>query len=103
MAKPKQQWDRFTIKAEVQRRGYTLTQVAQEAGLSESACRVALYGTSRAGAEALSAFLDVPVGDLFPGLYLRARSNRRKANPEGTRESRQKRRPSTDSASAQAS
>lgn len=82
-------WDRFRIKAEVERRGASLTAVARDAGLSSSACRVALLGGSRAGAQALSDFLGVPIQKLFPGFYLRLRSTRRKPTPKQTAESRQ--------------
>lgn len=83
-------WDRFRIKSEVHRRGKTLTEVAVEAGLSESACRMALLGASRKGAVALSDFLGVPLHILFPGLYLRARPARAEPSPKRQSESRQK-------------
>ena len=100
MAGSGEKWDRFKIKAEVQRRGKTLTEVAIDAGLSESACRVALHGNSRAGAEALSAFLNVPVADLFPGFYLRTRSNRGKPTSRSAGKSRQNRVVGADNARA---
>lgn len=83
-------WDRFRIRSEVHRRGKTLTEVAVEAGLSESACRMALLGGSRKGAIALSEFLGVPLPVLFPGLYLRTRSTRQEPTPKPLPESRQK-------------
>lgn len=89
-------WDRFRIKAEVHRSGKTLTEIAVEAGLAESACRMALTGGSRKGALALSDFLDVPMHVLFPGLYLRARPTRPKPTPKPDAESRQKHRRGAD-------
>lgn len=94
-------WDRFRIRAAVSRRGSTLTDVARGAGLAESACRMALTGGSRRGAEALSAFLGVPLTTLFPGLYLRARSTGGKASANPSRESRKKRLCTADSARSQ--
>lgn len=96
-----QPWDRFRIKAEVHRRGFTLTQIAQEAGLADSACRVALLGGSRSGALALSEFLGVPLRALFPGLYLRARQSHDKPNAKPAGESRKKRLCTADSARSQ--
>lgn len=102
MASPDEEWDRFKIRAEVHRRGSTLTEIAQQAGIAESSCRMALVGASRAGAEALSAFLGVPLPTLFPGLYLRARPNQRKPSPKNPASSRQKRKaaPASERASA---
>jgi lambda repressor-like predicted transcriptional regulator len=89
MTRTDEAWDRFRIKAEVHRRGKTLTEIAIEAGLAESACRMALTGGSRKGALALSDFLDVPMHLLFPGLYLRVRPTRREPTPKPSPESRQ--------------
>lgn len=89
MTRTDEAWDRFRIKAEVHRRGTTLTEIALEAGLAESACRMALTGGSRRGAIALSEFLGLPMHVLFPGLYLRARSTRPEPSPKATPESRQ--------------
>ncbi|WP_279480322.1 helix-turn-helix domain-containing protein [Aureimonas sp. SK2] len=87
----KEAWDRFRIKAEVQRRGSTLTEIATKAGIAESSCRMALTGGSRKGAQALSKFLGVPLTVLFPGLYLRPRLTRREPIAKAASESRQKR------------
>ncbi len=89
MTSTNEAWDRFRIKAEVHRRGKTLTEIALDAGLAESACRMALTGGSRKGAIALSEFLGEPLHVLFPGWYLRARSSGRKSSPKATAESRQ--------------
>lgn len=96
MSRTDELWDRFRIKAEVHRQGKTLTEIALEAGLAESACRMALTGGSRKGALALSDFLGVPMHILFPGLYLRARSIRREATPKAAPESRQNNTPHAD-------
>lgn len=86
-----EKWDRFRIKAEVHRRGSTLTEIATQAGIAESSCRMALTGGSRKGAVALSKFLGVSLHVLFPVLYLRPRSSRAKPTAPQTSESRQKR------------
>ena len=65
----RQTWDRFSIKAEVQRRGESLTGLAIDAGLEESACRVALVRRNIRGEQAIAAFLGVPVEDLWPDRY----------------------------------
>lgn len=66
---PRARWDRHSIKAEVARRGFTLTRVALDAGLEASACRRALIRRFQRGEEALSQFLDVPLIELWPERY----------------------------------
>jgi Ner family transcriptional regulator len=102
MSGANEEWDRFKIKAEVQRRGSTLTEIAHKAGIAESSCRMALTGGSRAGAVALSKFLGVPLNVLFPGLYLRPRSNLPQAIAKPGSESRQKRKSTADQTRASA-
>ena len=97
-----EKWDRFRIKAEVHRRGSTLTEIAINAKLAESSCRMALTGGSRKGAVALSKFLGVSLHVLFPGLYLRPRSSRAKPTAPQSNESRQKRRQASEAARASA-
>lgn len=70
-----QKWDRHAIRAEVHRKGLTLTGIALDAGLAESACRRALLGMSRPGALALADALGIPFRTLFPDLYSRGRHN----------------------------
>lgn len=64
-----ERWDRHSIKAEVARRGSTLTRVALEAGLEESACRRALIRRFYRGEVALANFLGVPLIELWPERY----------------------------------
>gem|GEM_PF-4064673 len=60
-------WDRHAIKAEIYRRGQTLTGLARQAGLADNAIRMALMGKRWARAEQVIAdFLDVPADALFP-------------------------------------
>lgn len=74
-----QKWDRHSIKAELARRGYTLTGLALEHGLHESACRRALHSTCLSGAQVIAKVLGVEVKDLFPDRYLQRR--RQSATP----------------------
>ncbi|TFF20507.1 hypothetical protein E3C22_16490 [Jiella endophytica] len=91
-AKPPAQWDRHSIKAEIHRRGMSLSGIARDAGLPESACRLALMGMNRKGADAIAAALGIPFDTLFPAdMFVRSRSSHAKPNPKGTATSRQKR------------
>lgn len=64
-------WDNPGIKAELARRGWSLTSLALNRGLSENACRRALTQSNLAGAQAIAWALGVSVQELFPGRYLR--------------------------------
>ncbi|TPI09176.1 helix-turn-helix domain-containing protein [Mesorhizobium sp. B4-1-1] len=68
-----QVWDRHAINAEIRRRGMTLTGIAKDAGLYDSACRQGIIGSSRPGAEAIAAALNIPFRTLFPTQYTRGR------------------------------
>jgi Ner family transcriptional regulator len=80
MAKSEHVWDAHAIKAEVWRQGTTLTAIALKAGLYKSACRQGLMGTSRAGAEAIAAALNIPFRTLFPNSYNSGRHNEGKTS-----------------------
>jgi lambda repressor-like predicted transcriptional regulator len=67
-------WDRHAIKAEVHRRGLTLTGIARDAGLYDCACSQGINGGSLAGAQALAKAIGVPVEELFPDRYVSSRS-----------------------------
>ena len=62
-------WDRAAIKAELLRQGKTLTGIARDAGLYDSACRAGIIGASRPGAEAIAEALGIPFRELFPDSY----------------------------------
>lgn len=66
---PRPRWDRHSIKAEVERRGFTLKRVALDAGHEASACRQALIRRCHVGELALSEFLGVPLIELWPERY----------------------------------
>ena len=75
-------WDNHEIKAELARRGYTLTGLALENGLHESACRRALSSSCQSGAMVIAKTLGVTVQELWPGRYIRRRANT--ATPAGS-------------------
>ena len=62
-------WDKHEIKAEVARRGETLTGIAVRADLEPSACRVALCRRNIKGEKALATYLRVPLAELWPERY----------------------------------
>lgn len=61
-----QGWDRYSIKAEIERRGKTLSQLARDYGLPDRTVRNALYNPSKSGEEVIANFLQVPLYELFP-------------------------------------
>jgi Ner family transcriptional regulator len=73
MRKSPRKWDRHSIKAEIHRRGMTLSGIAEDAGLSVSACGHGLTGASRPGAEAIASALGIPFRELFPDSYSKGR------------------------------
>ncbi len=62
-------WNRRAIKDELLRQNKTLTGIARDAGLNDSACRQGIIGASRKGAEAIAKALDVPFREMFPDAY----------------------------------
>lgn len=70
-----QKWDRHSIRAELNRRGYTLRGLALDHGLYESACRQALDGRCLAGAQLIAKVLETTVEVLWPDRYLQRRRN----------------------------
>lgn len=97
---PPAEWDRHAIKAEINRRGMTLTGIARAAGLSESACRRALFGLDRRGADAIADAIGIPFDTLFPTGFIRSRSSHPKASANGRPESRKKRVRASDTVGA---
>lgn len=80
---PRLVWDRFAIKAEVARRGSSLTRVALDAGLEPSACRKALIRRCHTGELALSRFLGVALIELWPQRYRGTTSKAGSTAPRG--------------------
>ena len=88
---PPATWDRYAIKAEIHRRGMTMTGIARAAGLRENACRKALHGFDRQGADAIADALGIPFATLFPTGFIQSRSSHLEATAKPAGESRQKR------------
>lgn len=84
MNSSKQVWDRHAINAEIRRRGMTLTGIARDAGMHDSACRQGIIGISRPGAEAIAAALKIPFRELFPDSYTRGRHDEGKTTSNGS-------------------
>lgn len=72
-------WDRFAIRAEIHRRGSTLTKIAKNYGLSDAACRKALVTPFPAGERAIAKYLRLPIEVVFPDRYDEA--GRRRPSP----------------------
>jgi Ner family transcriptional regulator len=81
MAATARKWDTHEIKAELARRGYTLTQLARDNGLPENACRRALSSSCLPGALVIAKTLEVSVQDLWPGRYIRRRNHPATTSP----------------------
>lgn len=80
----KSKWDRHSIRAELNRRGFNLTRLALDHGLYESACRQALDGRSLAGAQVIARALETTVEELWPDRYLQRRSQTATPPPSST-------------------
>lgn len=91
-------WDRHEILAEVRRRGMSLTGIARDAGLYESACRAGMIGASRPGAEAIANALGIPFRELFPDSYTRGRHDEQHTTNNGSCNGRAKNAGPADSA-----
>ncbi len=71
--RPQTTWDRHSIKAELHRLGWTLTEIAAREGLHRSTLAKALNtGSGRAG-EVIAKYLSIPIAELWP--------DRRKRSP----------------------
>jgi len=68
MARPKK-WNRHRIYAAVRERGSNLTQLARDAGLEPSACRVAVCRPNIKGEETIAVFLNLSKSVLWPDRY----------------------------------
>jgi len=66
-------WTREAIKKELLKQNKTLTGIARDAGLYDSACRAGIIGASRPGAEAIAQALGVPFREMFPDAYTHGR------------------------------
>ncbi len=91
-------WDRKAIKEELLRQGKTLTGIARDAGLYDSACRAGMIGASRPGAEAIANALGVPFREMFPDSYTLGRHDGSDTTSKAERNASPKRARSADSA-----
>ncbi|WP_440410703.1 helix-turn-helix domain-containing protein [Neorhizobium petrolearium] len=91
-------WDRAAIKQELLRQNKTLTGIARDAGLYDSACRAGIIGASRPGAEAIAKALGVPFREMFPDAYTLGRHDSGETSSNQKRNASQKRSRSTDNA-----
>lgn len=62
-------WDQHAIKAELHRRGMTLTRLAEINDLNPKTFRSVWARTHRKAETAIASFLGVPVEELFPTRY----------------------------------
>lgn len=91
-------WDRDTIKRELLRQNLTLTGIARDAGLYDSACRAGIIGASRPGAEAIARALGVPFREMFPDAYTRGRHDSPETSSKAKGKASQKQGVATDNA-----
>ena len=62
-------WHRADIRAAVEKKGKTLTQLALDHGLNEGACRFALTHRHKPGEMAIAVCIGVPLWELWPGRW----------------------------------
>lgn len=62
-------WDRHSIKAELHRRGMTLSALAERIGMKPNSFGHVWTRTNRKAEAAIADFLQVPVEQLFPDRY----------------------------------
>jgi lambda repressor-like predicted transcriptional regulator len=91
-------WDRAAIKRALLEKGLTLTGIARDAGLYDSACRAGMIGASRPGAEAIARALGVKFRELFPDQYTLGRHDSADTSSKAKANASQKRGASTDNA-----
>lgn len=66
-AEPK--WDEYAIKAEIYRRGETLTSLAKQLGHVPGSLRGAFHNPMSSANRAIAQFLDIPVQELWPDWF----------------------------------
>jgi Ner family transcriptional regulator len=92
-------WDKHSIKAEIHRRGATLTQLALDHGLYRSACRGTFLKPCPKADRVISTFLCIPLHELWPDRYDSAGNRlraKRKSNSIRSRRKSQVATPVTD-------
>lgn len=66
---PTKSWHKEDIKAEIRKRGYTLTDLALDKGLFSNAVRTALIQPCYPGEQAIAECLGIPASRLWPERY----------------------------------
>lgn len=70
MIKPRKTiWDRFSIAAEIRRRGFSLQSLGEHLGIDGGAMRLGLRAPYKRVNRAIADFLAVPVHELWPCWY----------------------------------
>lgn len=59
-------WHRLDIRAAIEKRGQTLTELAEAKGLHPAACRRAVVARHTPGERAIAEFIGVPLWELWP-------------------------------------
>lgn len=63
-------WDRFSIRAEIERRGGSLAEIGRKAGLAKTTMSFSLWSRPHLKANrAIAEFIGVPLHDLWPCWY----------------------------------
>ncbi|MFT4098795.1 MAG: helix-turn-helix domain-containing protein [Rhodoblastus sp.] len=94
-------WDRYAIRAELSRRGLTLTGLAIAAGIEPSACRTALLRPNSDGEKAIAKALGQMPETLWPDRYRVNPATGTISNAYRTRLASQKLRPRLTRSAAQ--
>lgn len=74
---PKRNWDKFAIKAELHRQGWTFTALAAKVGCTRTNISVALDRTNSTGEKAISEAIGVPAEELWPDRYPKSETSHR--------------------------
>ncbi|SDQ18090.1 helix-turn-helix domain-containing protein [Pseudovibrio sp. Tun.PSC04-5.I4] len=69
---PQMKWDKHSIKAELHRKGWTLTEIAAREGMHRTTLTKALETGTGRGAELISRYLSIPLEELWPNRRLRS-------------------------------
>jgi len=74
---PKRKWDKFAIKAELHRQGWTFTALAERVGCHRTNISVALDRPNSTGEKAISEAIGVSTEELWPDRYPKSATSHR--------------------------
>ncbi|WP_321448449.1 helix-turn-helix domain-containing protein [uncultured Cohaesibacter sp.] len=74
---PKRKWDKFAIKAELHRQGWTFTALGERFGCHRTNISVALDRPNSTGEKAISWAIGVPAEELWPDRYPKSATSHR--------------------------